>query len=342
MAADLFTHPPIDHDQLSKSMNKIFFKELLELFTPDLAARLHLDDPTLPITFVDKEVYTDFPTGARRTMDVLGRVWTRDGDVERVLLLNENQESDDLPGGSPRDLRHLRSLIQRKEKLPLSARVFLYSMYLQQRHFPEPVLALALWFCPGKDGIGVERYDYRTFGAGLSVDYYRVCVPDLCAEEYLRTDNPVVYGLAARMKRGSLSKVELAFECRRRIARSGLSPLKKALLWNYSRTYGKLSAVEETEMQTILDQSENKDIKDSELTYFGRIALEARQEGRQEGELKGELTGALKEARRTIEVLCAVFELRLTKARKKHLDSLDLAGLHGLRDHLVQHRRWPR
>ena len=28
-----------------------------------------------------------------------------------------------------------------------------------------------------------------------------------------------------------------------------------------------------------MDQSENKDIKDSELTYFGRIALEARREG---------------------------------------------------------------
>lgn len=83
-----------------------------------------------------------------------------------------------------------------------------------------------------------------------------------------------------------------------------------------------------------MDQSENKDIKDSELTYFGRLV--------REGELEGELRGALKEARCAIEVLCTVFELRLTKARKQHVSALDLAGLHSLRDHLVQHRRWPR
>jgi hypothetical protein len=333
MAIDTSLHPFIDHDQLAKGMSKAFFKELLELFAPDLAARLYLDDPALPVTFLDKEVYTDFPTGTRRTMDVLGRAFTRDGDVEQVLVLNENQETDDPPGGSPRDLRHLRSLIQRKERLPLSARVFLYSMYLQQRHFPEPVLALALWFCPGKGGISVESYDFRTFGAGLNIDYYQVCVPDLSAEEYLRTDNPVVYGLASRMKRGSLSKVELALECGRRIVRSGLSPMKKALLWNYSRTYGKLTAAEETEMQNLMDESEIKDIKDikdSELTYFGRKYKEALEEGERKGELEG------------IEALCTVLDLRLTPARKKHLHALSLDGLQSLREHLVQHRSWPR
>ena len=83
-------------------------------------------------------------------------------------------------------------------------------------------------------------------------------------------------------------------------------------------------------MQKITDEPENRDIKESELTYFGRIAYKAAQEAK------------LEATRQTVEYLCAAFDLRLTAARHKYMESLDLPGLHALCEHLKDHRRWPK
>ena len=60
------------HDQLFKRFFHEFLQDFLELFSPDVAARL--DFTTLE--FLDKELFTDFPDGSVREADVVARVET--------------------------------------------------------------------------------------------------------------------------------------------------------------------------------------------------------------------------------------------------------------------------
>ena len=55
------------HDQLSKSLIKLFFTDFLRLIDPESAAHLQ----TREATFLDKEDFTDWPAGDRREMDLL-------------------------------------------------------------------------------------------------------------------------------------------------------------------------------------------------------------------------------------------------------------------------------
>ena len=63
------------HDQLFKRFFSEFLQDFLELFYPEVAARL--DFTTLEL--LDKELFTDFPEGSVREADVVARVQTREG-----------------------------------------------------------------------------------------------------------------------------------------------------------------------------------------------------------------------------------------------------------------------
>ena len=256
-----------DHDQLIKSLIKHFFKEYLELFFPDLASRLYLDSPEFPVTFLDKQHFTDIPKGRRRDVDILARVWTRDETIETILVHSEHQEAD----------RHDPD----EAAMPFLDRMFFYSLLLQLRHQEDHIIPIVLWFVPGKGGLGIETRDRRLMGAGLQLTYYRLCVPDLDAEEYLNKDNPLGHGLAARMRRGRLSPVRLSLACRSRIVRAPISDVKKLVLLDIVQTYVKLNQKEEAEMQAILeDEPEYKDVKWEDLTYYGQVEARAMAKGR--------------------------------------------------------------
>jgi hypothetical protein len=64
----------IAHDQLFKELLRAFFQEFLELFFPEVAARLDF----ARVTFLDKEVFADVPEGSRRGLDLVRRFtrWT--------------------------------------------------------------------------------------------------------------------------------------------------------------------------------------------------------------------------------------------------------------------------
>src|SRR6187551_224473 len=76
------------HDQLSKSLIKIFFAEFLHLVAPESASRLEAAEAT----FLDKEVFTDWLAGGRREMDLLAEV-PADGE-ERPLLVHVEIETE--------------------------------------------------------------------------------------------------------------------------------------------------------------------------------------------------------------------------------------------------------
>jgi hypothetical protein len=63
----------IDHDQRFKTLIKMFFAEFLKLFFAAWAERL---DCTA-VEWLDKEVFPDPPQGDRRTLDLVGKLRTR-------------------------------------------------------------------------------------------------------------------------------------------------------------------------------------------------------------------------------------------------------------------------
>jgi hypothetical protein len=73
---------PTSHDQLFKDLLRAFFREFIELFLPDAAAQLDFST----VVFLDKEVFTDLPTGRQRTLDLVAQVQTLDGKRELVLI----------------------------------------------------------------------------------------------------------------------------------------------------------------------------------------------------------------------------------------------------------------
>ena len=76
------------HDQLSKSLIKLFFADFLRLVIPDSAPRLRAGEAT----FLDKEDFTDWPAGDRREMDLLAKIPVE--RKERQLLIHVEIETD--------------------------------------------------------------------------------------------------------------------------------------------------------------------------------------------------------------------------------------------------------
>jgi hypothetical protein len=75
------------HDQYFKGLLWHFFPDFLRLFIPEIADAIVPDS----ITLLDPQAVTDLPEGAMRTADVVGRMHSRDGQPETVLVHTEAQ-----------------------------------------------------------------------------------------------------------------------------------------------------------------------------------------------------------------------------------------------------------
>src|SRR4051812_40936414 len=71
----------MSHDQLFKELLQAFFREFMELFFPNVAARLDFSR----VTFLDKEMFTDLPRGDQREADLVAQVYTLEGQPEIIL-----------------------------------------------------------------------------------------------------------------------------------------------------------------------------------------------------------------------------------------------------------------
>ncbi len=86
--------------------------------------------------------------------------------------------------------------------------------------------------------------------------YWCIGLLELNAEEYLATKNPVAYGLAPLMNRGSFSKPRLKAICLSGIARSDINEVQAVLLAFFVDTYLPLNEAEEGEFQKLIQQEE--------------------------------------------------------------------------------------
>ena len=245
------------HDQLSKSLIKIFFAEFLGLIDPETASLLRPGEAT----FLDKEDFTDWPTGDRREMDLVAKVPVV--RKERPLLVHVEIETD--------------------FRFDMDNRLWQYYMMLQLRH-GLPVLPILVNLRGGRPGVhsGTRR---DVFGGKVaSVFHYRVLGLSGCrADDWLARPEPIAWAFAALMRPGRWSRGELKLECLRRIATSNVVGLRKQVLVDWVETYVQLTAQDALELQRLLDLEGNEEIKAMELTWLGQAEARGMEKGIEKG-----------------------------------------------------------
>lgn len=231
----------MSHDQLSKSLIETFFTDFLRLTVPDSAPHLQPGE----VTFLDKEIFTDWPTGHRRELDLLARI-----PVEEELQL----------------LIHIE--IETRARAGMDLRLWRYYMQLRLRH-GFLVLPILVNLRGGRPGLVLEVLEEGFKAPATVVFRYRSLGLSGCpAEEWLSRPEPLAWAFAALMRPGKWSRAELKLECLRRIAQSEVSGLQKEVLVNWVETYVKLRPEDAAEIRRLLVLEENREIKAMALTWL--------------------------------------------------------------------------
>jgi hypothetical protein len=210
------------HDQIFKGLLGEFLPDLVTLVAPASAGHLDLSQ----WDFLNKEIFTDWPKGRRREVDLLAA-------VPRA-------------GGGPLALVHVE--IEACYRVEIDRRVAGYYMQIRLRH-DRPVLPIALSLRGGPPGITVRTVVEAELGAEIDCfRYYLFGLQGCRAEDYLARDQPLAWALAALMKPEALSRAEHKFACLRRIAASRLRGLRRFLLVNCVETYLQLEGRDAEEL----------------------------------------------------------------------------------------------
>jgi hypothetical protein len=250
------------HDQYFKGLFWHFFPDFLRLFVPEIA------DAIVPntITLLDPQAITDLPEGAMRTADVVGRVHSRDGQPETVLVHTEAQ-----------------SVVGRA----FGFRMWQYNAALTNRYGP-PVISIALLpFSRG--GIRVARYSETIFGRKYAkLDYWRIGLRSLPATEYLAAEPILGTALAALMQRGLESKVDIRAAAAERVHTGRLDPARQTLLIDFIQRYLALNQQESADYLRRTTR-EGETMETLELSWSQQKLQEGKAAGIVEGIAEGDL-----------------------------------------------------
>jgi hypothetical protein len=152
--------------------------------------------------------------------------------------------------------------------------------------------------------VELVRYTQTLFGQEYArLDYWRIPLGALNAEEYVKAEPVLGAALAALMHAQSDNRVDLRLAALERIARSGLDEARQYLLVNFVETYLTLNEDEQAVYEGLLDEGGHMAVQALEMTWGEKL----REEGRQEGQAVGREIGALATKR---EMLLDVLRLR--------------------------------
>jgi predicted transposase/invertase (TIGR01784 family) len=248
-------------DQLFKTVLEGMLQSFLELFFPEVAARLDFET----VRFLGKEVFANVPEGDVREADVVARLETHDGKPEILLV-------------------HLE--VQARSEPEFGRRMFEYYAILRI-HYRLPVLPIVLYL-RGGSGSAVEEHTEELFGEEqVRFRFRSVALARLSAEEYVDA-SALGAALSALMRRPKARRLELRREMLVRVLESELNRTLKYLLLNIIETYFRLSVEEAKTFRQLLSGKEYRKMQDTELTYFEEL------------ELKGMLKGVLQGKRETL------------------------------------------
>ena len=229
-------------DQLFKDLLQAFFREFMELFFPEVAAHLDFSQ----VTFLMQEVFTGIPEGERRTIDLVAQVMTLEGAAELVLV-------------------HLEVQAERRSVFPF--RMSEYYMLLRLRH-RLPVFPVVVYLVPGAGGLTQEIYKETLFDREvLRFRYDAIGLPDLSADDYRELENPLAPALSALMRPGRLGRLAQKVSSLRRVLLSGVDEARKSLLVNVIEKYLPLSVSEQAELDVLLNQGNESEVRDMVMIY---------------------------------------------------------------------------
>ena len=272
----------VARDQLFKELLRAFFREFMELFFPEVAARLDF----ARVTFLDRELFTDLPEGDVREPDLVAQTYTQDGSPELALIHAE---------------------VQATRRTIVRYRIFEYYVLLRLR-YKLPVFPMVLYLAPGTGGIAREIYTESLFGQEiLTFQYAALGIPDLDADDYLAQANPLAPALAALMRASAAGRARQKQISLQRVATSGLDDARKFLLNNIIETYTKLTEEEEEQFQQMLEQPEAKEAKQMISVY----EMRGREAGREEGFLIGKRDTLLRLLRLRFGAVSEAVEARI-------------------------------
>lgn len=295
------------HDQLSKSLIETFFPDFLLLAAPESAPLLRPRE----VIFLDKEVFTDWPSGHRRELDLLARVPSAQGETQ--LLVHVEIES--------------------RSRAGMDLRLWQYYMQIRLRH-RLTVLPILVNLRGGQPGVGLEVRE-EGFGApATAVFRYRALGISGCrADEWLSRPEPLAWAFAALMRPGRRSRAQLKMDCLRRIGRSEISGLRKEMLVNWVETYVKLRPEEAAEFQRLLEQEDNQEVETMALTWLGKAEARgieiATEQVRREAlsQLEQQFGTVPEEVRRKLASMRSIKRLTRLIARTPTARSIDDLGL---------------
>jgi hypothetical protein len=299
------------HDQLFKRFFHEFLRDFLELFYPDVAARLNFTT----LEFLDKELFTDFPEGSVREADVVARVTTHEGKPELILV-------------------HLEIQFRPEHDFPF--RMFQYYGLLRFK-YGVPVFPVAVYL-QGGEGLAEEEYREALFGREfLRFRYQTVALARLEAEKYAGEGSPVAAALAALMDRKNAGdRLTLRLLMEQHVAKEKLGDAREYLLLDLIRTYFELEPDEEDSFHRLLLRPEYREVYEMELTWSEKMMEKWRLVGLIEGKretLKHQLTkkfGTIPEKTMArIEALDSLEELDTYLDRVLTAESLEAMGLDG-------------
>jgi len=242
------------HDQTFKDVLRGFFHEFLTLFMPAIADGIDADS----ITFLDPQTFTDVPEGMVRTADLVAEARTFDGVPELVLLHTE---------------------VQAEQEADLAYRMWEYNALLTLRRRRPAISAVLLPFS-GRGGVRKARYVETLFGEDyIKLEYWRIELPSLPAENYTAGASLLGVALAALMRPGPGGRAELKIAIVRRLRESDLDEARLFLLVNVVKTYLTLDEAEQVDYRARLQQEKGgEDVEATELTWADRIAMRTRRE----------------------------------------------------------------
>jgi hypothetical protein len=255
-----------DHDQFFKNLLQEFFGDLLRIVAPDLAPRLRVEEPT----FLESELFTSFPEGRHRYLDLVARVEALEDEAELVLVQVE---------------------IERQARTTMGLRLLDYAMQLWLEHHL-PVLPIVVYLRGGKPDVSREEVGIDVLGQRFhSFGYLAFGLSGSPAAEYLARPEPLAWGLAGLMNRGRMSTAEHRLACLSPMTTAKLTDRQRFLLVNCVETYVQLDRTAQEEYEALLAEEGHEEVATMETTWADRLRQEGFEAGVREGIQEGRVEG---------------------------------------------------
>lgn len=208
--------------------------------------------------FLNPELFTDLPLGARRQVDLAAEVQTRSGEPEQVVVHVE---------------------IEAQARRVMESRILEYATLLRGQR-GSPVVPIVV-FVRGGPKDGVSRCTERDRVAGrtvMAVEYSAFSHSRSRAEAYIRRPERLAWALAALMST-TWSPAEHRLRCMEAIAHGEMSEFQRFLLYNCVGTYIQLEGDEKMRYEDMTQRERTGEVANMERTWAEKLeqrgALEA-------------------------------------------------------------------